>query len=137
VNPSGLAELSDARAQTIDEATARLAPAEAPRANKPKALSAQFTAELGMKAGSESRAVLLADKTPPCPNEVRFLLTHDEQFWSVLRESEAKRLLLPRSDAIHSSVSQTALLRRKKMQREPKKSRTIYFASIASTELVR
>jgi hypothetical protein len=28
----------------------------------------------------EARAVLLADKTIPCPNEVRFLLTHDEQF---------------------------------------------------------
>jgi hypothetical protein len=79
---------------------------------------------------------LLADKTPPCPNEVRLLLTHDEELWNLLRNSEAKRLLLPRDDAICDRVSQTELLLRKKMQSHPEKSRTIYFASIASTELV-
>jgi hypothetical protein len=86
-------------------------------------------AELGTKARSEGRAVLLADKTPPCPNKVRFPLTHDEQFWSLLRKSEPKRLLLPRSDAICGRMSQTELLLRKKMQREPEKSRTSHYAS--------
>ncbi len=48
------------------------------RANKPKALSAPTTTELGTKTRSDGGTVLLADKTLPCPNRVRFLLTHDE-----------------------------------------------------------
>ena len=39
-----------------------------PATNKPKALSAETTAELGTKAGSDGRAVLL-NKTLPCPNK--------------------------------------------------------------------
>jgi len=53
-------------------------------------LSAPLTAELGAKTRGEGRAVLVSAKTMPCPNEVRFLLTHDEQFWILLRNSEAK-----------------------------------------------
>ena len=71
----------------------------------------------------DGRAVLVSAKTMPCPNKVRLLLTYDEQFWGVLRKSEAKRLLLPRSDAISGRMSQTELLRRKDMRREPEKSR--------------
>ena len=94
------------------------------RANKPKALSAPLTAELGTKARSRSRAVLLADKTPPCPNKSGPFLAHDEQLWSLLHKSEAKRLVLPRNDAICIRVSQTELLLRKRMQSYSEKSRT-------------
>jgi len=40
------------------------------RANKPKALSAGTTVELGTKARSEGRAVLVSAKTMPCPNKL-------------------------------------------------------------------
>ncbi len=99
-----------------------------PRANKPKALSAPLTAELGAKTRRESRAVLL-NKTPPCPNKVRFLLTHDEEFWSLLRKYEAKRPPLPRDDAFCGRVGQTEPLLRKKMRRVSEKSRTSQCAS--------
>ena len=85
-------------------------------------------AELGTKARGEGRAVLL-NKTPPCPNKVRFPLAHDEQFWSLLRKSGAKRLVLPRSDAIFRRMGQTELLLRKTMQRESERSRTSHYAS--------
>jgi len=38
-------------------------------ANKPKALSAPTTVELGTKTRSEGRAVLVSAKTMPCPNK--------------------------------------------------------------------
>jgi hypothetical protein len=64
-----------------------------------------------------------------CLNQVWFLLTHDEQFWSRLRNSEAKRLLLNRDDAICSRMSQTEALSRKTMQCEAEGSRTSHYAS--------
>ena len=45
------------------------------RANKPKALSAGTTAELGTKKRSDGRAVLF-NKTLPCPNKLGPTLTH-------------------------------------------------------------
>lgn len=39
-------------------------------ANKPKALSAGTTVELGTKTRSEGRAVLVSAKTMPCPNKL-------------------------------------------------------------------
>ena len=64
------------------------------RANKPKALSARFTVELGTKTRREDDAVLVSAKTMPCPNKSGPFLACDEQFWIPLRKSEAKRLLL-------------------------------------------
>jgi len=46
------------------------------RANKPKALSAGTTAELGTTTRSERRAVLVSAKTMPCPNKLGPMLSH-------------------------------------------------------------
>ena len=43
-------------------------------ANKPKALSAGTTGELGTKARGEGRAVLVSAKTMPCPNKLATLV---------------------------------------------------------------
>jgi hypothetical protein len=54
------------------EGTSR--PSAAPaRANRPKALSARFTVELGTKTRSKCRAVLVSAKTMPCPNKLASL----------------------------------------------------------------
>jgi len=92
-------------------------------ANKPKALSAPLTAELRAKTRGEGRGVLF-NKTPPCPNKSGPFLAHDEQLWSLLRKSEAKRLVLPRNDAICIRMSQAESLLRKRMQSYLEKSRT-------------
>ena len=42
----------------------------------PKALSAPTTTELGTKTRSDGGAVLLADKTIPCPNKLGPMLTN-------------------------------------------------------------
>jgi hypothetical protein len=71
-----------------------------------------------------------------CVNEVRFLLTHDGQFWSGLRNSEAKRLLLPRNDAICGRMRQNELVLRKTMQCGAEKSRTSHYASTRVTKMM-
>jgi hypothetical protein len=68
---------------------------------------------------------LLADKTIPCPNKVRFLFTHNEQVWNLPHNSEAKRLVLPRNEATCGRMNQNELVLRKTMQCEAKMSRKI------------
>ena len=98
----------------------------ASRANKPKALSAPLTAELGAKTRGEGRAVLL-NKTPPCLNKSGLFLSRDDQVWIPLRKFEAKGLFLTqvRSKAFHSESDRITV-----EQRDSKRGMTSHFATL-------
>jgi len=59
---------------------------------------------------------------------------HDEQFWILLRNSEAKRLLLTRTEAKLSILSQTESLLSKRSQGAALRITSRHFVTESATE---